>query len=217
MIRNMSKLSHPMFCGKNSEPRTSLRFSFMIPKWENNWLVVWNIFYFSIIYGNVIIPTDEVHPFSEGRCTTNQQNHAINLGNHRKSWEHMGKYTIYMALFLGGLGLRFTPAQNCTFSLGMANSGYPKLLDLPQRVQDHPFQSTIQQVPRFSKCSFRNYWDWFSGKKLCGSQSLLNAAIGWKWLSFHFQPTPGWLFQKTPVVKRNKTTAQGENDLINGP
>ena len=24
------------------------------------WLVVWNIFYFSIIYGNVIIPTDEL-------------------------------------------------------------------------------------------------------------------------------------------------------------
>ena len=24
------------------------------------WLVVWNIFYFPIIYGNVIIPTDEL-------------------------------------------------------------------------------------------------------------------------------------------------------------
>ena len=29
------------------------------------WLVVWNMFYFSI-FGNVTIPTDELHHFSEG-------------------------------------------------------------------------------------------------------------------------------------------------------
>ena len=31
------------------------------------WLVVWTIFYFPYI-GNVIIPTDELHDFSEGRA-----------------------------------------------------------------------------------------------------------------------------------------------------
>jgi hypothetical protein len=40
---------------------------------NHHWLVVWNIFYFSHHIGNVIIPTDELHHFSEGwRKTTNQ-------------------------------------------------------------------------------------------------------------------------------------------------
>ena len=57
----------------NSEPRTSLRFSFMIPKWENNWLVVWNIFYFSIyILGMSSSQLTNSILFQRGRYTTNQ-------------------------------------------------------------------------------------------------------------------------------------------------
>ena len=36
-----------------------------IQVWHTNWLVVWNIFTFSYV-GNFIIPTDELHHFSEG-------------------------------------------------------------------------------------------------------------------------------------------------------
>ena len=38
---------------------------------NNDWLVVWNIFYFPIWFGNVIIPTDEII-FFRGVQTTNQ-------------------------------------------------------------------------------------------------------------------------------------------------
>ena len=39
----------------------------------HNWLVVWNMsFIFHFIYGNVIIPTDELIFFQRGRSTTNQ-------------------------------------------------------------------------------------------------------------------------------------------------
>jgi hypothetical protein len=31
-----------------------------------DWLLVWNMFFFSHHIGNVIIPTDELHDFSEG-------------------------------------------------------------------------------------------------------------------------------------------------------
>jgi len=54
----------------NSEPRTSLRFSFMIPKWENNWLVVWNIFYFSIQWECHHPNWLSLHHFSEGLVET---------------------------------------------------------------------------------------------------------------------------------------------------
>ena len=39
-----------------------------------NWLVVWNIFYFSIYSGNFIIPSD-FHIFKMGWYTTNQELH----------------------------------------------------------------------------------------------------------------------------------------------
>ena len=44
----------------------------VISKKKHDWLVVWNMnFCFSIQLGR-IIPTDELHHFSEGRYTTNQ-------------------------------------------------------------------------------------------------------------------------------------------------
>ena len=55
----------------------------ILAKYLENWLVVWNMnFIFPYIYiyiGNVIIPNDELHDFSEvWRKTTNQQ-HIINI------------------------------------------------------------------------------------------------------------------------------------------
>jgi hypothetical protein len=44
--------------GKNIHTQSGLKLC-------TSWLVVWNIFMFPYI-GNVIIPTDEVHHFSEG-------------------------------------------------------------------------------------------------------------------------------------------------------
>jgi len=41
--------------------------------WDQNWLVVWNIVYDFPYIGNFIIPTDELHHFSEGLGSTTNQ------------------------------------------------------------------------------------------------------------------------------------------------
>ena len=43
-----------------------------------NW-VVWNMHFIFPYIGNVIIPTDELHDFSEGRRKTTNQQHIINI------------------------------------------------------------------------------------------------------------------------------------------
>ena len=55
---------------------------------ENDWLVVWNIFYFSHHIGNFIIPTD-CHIFQRGRYTTNQYIYIYNI-----AYTHIYIYTI---------------------------------------------------------------------------------------------------------------------------
>ena len=40
--------------------------------WITNWLVVWNMNFIFPYIGNVIIPTDELHHFSEGVAKNHQ-------------------------------------------------------------------------------------------------------------------------------------------------
>jgi hypothetical protein len=47
-----------------------------------SWLVVWNMAFIFPYLGNVIIPTDELHHFSEGMKQTTNQCHFVILGPH---------------------------------------------------------------------------------------------------------------------------------------
>ena len=121
--------------------------------------------------------------------------------------------------FLGGLGLRFTPAQNFTFSLGMAYSGYPKLLGIfPNGFRIIHSNRRYNRSQGSRSALFETIEIGFQSKKLCGSQSLLNASNRLEVVSVSTSSRPqADCFRKHQWSKETKPLAQGENDLINGP
>jgi len=108
------------------------------------WLVVWNIFHFSI-YWEIIIPTD-FHIFQRGRCTTKQIKNA--LLNSKKQQQQLDTpkipqprwFIIGCSRFLNG---HLTEGKSTIHAWTHETDGWPKKVQIPNNNMFAPSLRTL--------------------------------------------------------------------------